>query len=33
MGPELTALARQSEPYPRMSADQIDVLLERIEAL
>jgi hypothetical protein len=33
MGPELTALARQSEPYPRMSEDQIDVLLKRIEGL
>jgi hypothetical protein len=33
MGPELAALARQTEPYPRMGADQIDVLLGRIEAL
>lgn len=33
LGPELTALVRQVEPYPRMSADQIDVLLRRIEAL
>jgi hypothetical protein len=33
MGPELAALARQTEPYPRMSEEQIDVLLDRIEAL
>jgi len=33
LGPELTALARQREPYPRMSPDQIDLLLTRIEEL
>ena len=33
LGPELVALARQSPPYPRMSAQHIDVLLSRIEAL
>lgn len=33
LGPELTALARQRPPYPRMDLDQIDVLLRRIEAL
>jgi hypothetical protein len=33
LGPELTALAEQREPYPRMTPAQIDVLLQRIEAL
>jgi hypothetical protein len=33
LGPELVALARQRPPYPRMSVQQIDVLLTRIEAL
>jgi hypothetical protein len=33
LGPELTALAEQGEPYPRMTLDQIDLLLQRIEAL
>jgi hypothetical protein len=33
LGPDLAALARQHQPYPRMSLDQIDVLLQRIEAL
>ena len=33
LGPELTALAEQREPYPRMTLDQIDLLLQRIEAL
>jgi hypothetical protein len=33
LGPELVALARQSRPFPRMSVQQIDVLLSRIEAL
>jgi hypothetical protein len=33
LGPELVALARQSAPYPRMTLQQIDVLLTRIEAL
>ena len=33
LGPELVALARQSPPYPRLSVQQIDVLLSRIEAL
>jgi hypothetical protein len=33
LGPELTALARQRPPLPRLSVQQIDVLLTRIEAL
>lgn len=33
LGPELSALARQHPPYPRMNVQQIDVLLSRIEAL
>lgn len=33
LGPELLALAEQSEPYPRMTPAHIDVLLDRIEAL
>ena len=33
LGPELTALARQREPYPRMSLEQIETLLTRIEEL
>ena len=33
LGPELVALARQDAPYPRMTLQQIDVLLSRIEAL
>jgi hypothetical protein len=33
LGPELTALARQHAPYPRMSVEQIDLLLTRIEEL
>jgi len=33
LGPELTALAHQRAPYPRMSLDQIAVLIERIESL
>ena len=33
LGPELSALARQQPPYPRMDLDHIDVLLRRIEAL
>ncbi len=33
LGPELVALARQHAPYPRMTLQQIDVLLSRIEAL
>ena len=33
LGRELVALARQQPPYPRMTLQQIDVLLTRIEAL
>jgi hypothetical protein len=33
LGPELTSLAQQREPYPRMTLDHIDLLLQRIEAL
>lgn len=33
LGPELLALAEQSDPYPRMTRQQVAVLLERIEAL
>jgi hypothetical protein len=33
LGPELTALARQTAPFPRLTVQQIDVLLTRIEAL
>jgi len=33
LGPELLALAEQSEPYPRMTRTQVDLLLDRIEAL
>jgi hypothetical protein len=33
LGPELTALARQQAPYPRMSTEQVDLLLTRIEEL
>jgi hypothetical protein len=33
LGPELLALAEQSDPFPRMTREQVDVLLERIEAL
>lgn len=33
LGPELTTVATQRPPYPRLSAGQIDVLLQRIEAL
>ena len=33
LGPELTSLAEQREPYPRMTLDHIDLLLQRIEAL
>jgi hypothetical protein len=33
LGPELLALAEQSEPYPRMSRTQVDLLLDRIEEL
>ncbi|NUR09390.1 MAG: hypothetical protein HOQ22_17660 [Nocardioidaceae bacterium] len=33
LGPELTALARQQPPYPRLRPDQIDALLRRIESL
>ncbi|MEO5709862.1 MAG: hypothetical protein ABIQ59_08570 [Nocardioidaceae bacterium] len=33
LGPDLVALARQHTPYPRMTLQQIDVLLSRIEAL
>jgi hypothetical protein len=33
LGPDLTALARQQPPYPRLSPRQIDALLERIESL
>jgi hypothetical protein len=33
LGPELSALARQRAPYPRLDPPQIDVLLSRIEAL
>ena len=33
LGPELTSLAQQRPPYPRMSIEQIDLLLTRIEAL
>ena len=33
LGPELTALARQTAPFPRLTVQQIDVLLSRIEAL
>lgn len=33
LGPELTALAEQQEPFPKMTLDEIDVLLRRIEAL
>lgn len=33
LGPELTSVATQRPPYPRLSAAQVDVLLTRIEAL
>jgi hypothetical protein len=33
LGPELAELAHQQAPYPRMSLDQIDRLIARIEAL
>lgn len=33
LGPELTALADQQPPYPRLTPHQIDVLLNRIEDL
>lgn len=33
LGPELTALARQQPPYPRLHPRQIEALLTRIEAL
>ena len=33
LGPELLALAEQTEPYPRMTRTQVGLLLERIEAL
>jgi hypothetical protein len=33
LGPQLTALVRQRPPYPRLSPQQIDVLLQRIEDL
>jgi hypothetical protein len=33
LGPELTSLVRQTAPFPRLSVQQIDVLLSRIEAL
>jgi hypothetical protein len=33
LGPDLSALARQAAPFPRMSMQQIDVLLSRIEDL
>lgn len=33
LGPELTSVVTQRPPYPRLSADRIDVLLQRIEAL
>jgi hypothetical protein len=33
MEPELVALAEESPPHPRMTRRQIDVLLQRIEAL
>jgi hypothetical protein len=33
LGPELAAVVTQRPPYPRLSTDRIDVLLQRIEAL
>jgi hypothetical protein len=33
MGPELTELARQRAPYPRLDPRRIDLLISRIEAL
>jgi hypothetical protein len=33
LGPDLTVLARQAQPFPRMTVAQIDVLLSRIEDL
>jgi len=33
LGPELTSVVTQRPPYPRLSTDRIDVLLQRIEAL
>lgn len=33
IGPELTAVVAQGPPYPRLSIDQIDVLIDRIEDL
>jgi hypothetical protein len=33
LGPELAALVAQRPPYPRLTVDQIDVLIDRIEAL
>jgi hypothetical protein len=33
MGPELARFAAATDPYPRLSVEQIDVLIDRIEAL
>ena len=33
LGPELTALATATDPFPRLTMDQIDVLIDRIEEL
>ncbi len=33
LGPELTAFAEATHPYPRLTTDQIAVLIERIEEL
>ena len=33
LGPELTSVANQGPPYPRLSTGRIDVLLKRIEEL
>jgi hypothetical protein len=33
MGPELASFAAATDPYPRLSTDQIDVLIDRIEQL
>jgi hypothetical protein len=33
LGPELTSVVTQRPPYPRLSTDRVDVLLQRIEAL
>lgn len=33
LGPELASVATQRPPYPRLSTERVDVLLQRIEAL